>query len=81
MPAPLPSGLLTAMFDPSGSPVTRFVARLARRLDADLAHGATRNAHAGMVAEIQHRLDGQRTLSELQVLEARPNRPALSAAG
>ena len=65
------------MLTAATSEVVRLMALFVRRVDAELAESAVRNAESGVRAHHERWVDEVRTLSELQALEARE----LTAAG
>ena len=68
------------MLTAATSEVVRLMADLVRRVDAELAESAVRNAESGVRAHHQRWVEEVRTLSDLQALESR-RPPALTAAG
>jgi hypothetical protein len=66
------------MFSVATSEVVRLAGLVVRRIDAELAEAAVRNAESGVQAHHQRWAEGVRTLSDLQALESR--RPQLTAA-
>ncbi len=68
------------MLTAATSDVVRLMALFVRRIDAELAETAVRNAESGVQAHQERRADEVRTLRDLQALEAQPTRQ-LSAAG
>jgi hypothetical protein len=62
------------MLTAATSEAVRLMADLVRRIDAELAESAVRNAESGVRAHHQRWVEEVRTLSDLQALEARPAR-------
>src|SRR3954454_12435738 len=62
------------MLNAATSEVVRLMADLVRRIDAELAESAVRNAESGVRAHRQRWVEEVRTLSDLQALESRPTR-------
>jgi hypothetical protein len=65
--------------------VVRLASRVVRRIDAELAESAARNAQRGVLAAQTRRFEEMRTLRELHALpglpEPRTSRDTLDAAG
>ena len=59
------------MLTAATSEVVRLMADLVRRVDAELAESAVRNAESGVRAHQQRWVEEVRTLSDLQALESR----------
>jgi len=62
------------MLTAATSEVVRLMADFVRRIDAELAESAVRNAESGVRAHHQRRVEEVRTLSDLQALESRAAR-------
>jgi len=67
------------MLTAATSEVVRLMADFVRRIDAELAESAVRNAESGVRAHHQRRAEEVRPLSELQELEARQARELTAA--
>jgi hypothetical protein len=67
------------MLTAATSEAVRLMADLVRRIDAELAESAVRNAESGVRAHQQRWVEEVRTLSDLQALEARPARALTTA--
>jgi phosphoribosylanthranilate isomerase len=59
------------MLNAARSEVVRLVALVVRRVDAELAEAAARNAESGVQAHRQRWAEEVRTLRELQAVESR----------
>jgi hypothetical protein len=59
------------MFSVATSEVVRLAGLVVRRIDAELAEAAVRNAESGVQAHRRRRAEEVRTLSDLQALESR----------
>lgn len=68
------------MLTAATSDVVRLMALFVRRIDAELAETAVRNAESSMQADHERWAEEVRTLRDLQALEARPVQQ-LTAAG